>query len=401
MGSEPHPRRIASIDLIRGLVMVLMALDHARDYFFDARIIVEHTEAPGAALFLTRWVTHLCAPVFVFLAGVSVWLWRSRPGREQTSGATSRYLLSRGLWLVALEFTLVSWAWSGFWPQFLLVQVIAAIGVSMVALALLVHLPRTAVLALGIAIVGGHNLLDAYACENPYGQCPWWQVLFHQEGLFVLPGWLGGRIPANFLFVKYPLLPWIGVIALGYGMGGVFQLPRARRTRVLLVAGLGAAAGFVALRASGVYGDPIPLAEQVHGDAAWMRFLNVEKYPPSLLFLLMTLGPALVLLAVAEAPALARSQLGGWLTTFGTVPLFYYVAHVWILRVASEAWYRSRDTAVPKLLLENFDQVDGYGELSLGVTYAVWLGTVALLYAPCRWYARLKRRSDNPLLTYL
>jgi len=384
-------QRLASIDVLRGVVMVLMALDHARDYFHDVNVIVEDTPDPGAALFLTRWVTHFCAPVFVFLAGTSVYLWRSR-GRTQRE--TSFYLLSRGLWLIVLEWTAVHYGWFFEFTGLFLAQVIFAIGVAMIALSLLTLLPHRAVLAIGLAIVAGHNLLDRYDCQvetlaDTFECNPWW-LLLHQEGLVMV-----SQAHGLLLMAKYPLLPWIGVMAAGYGTGPVFLMDAPRRRRWLLGCGAAATVLFVLLRATSSYGDLVPWNRQANGGAAWITFLNCEKYPPSLQFLLMTLGPALLFLWAVDGGAGAWGRV---MATYGRVPLFYYVAHIYLLHAASDVVYLLRLGAVPRPLSGVFPE--GYGG-PLWSAYVAWAAVVVVLYLPCRWYARVRKRSGSHLLTYL
>ena len=238
--------RIDSIDLLRGLVMVLMALDHARDFFaaggFNPRDVAE------PALFMTRWITHFCAPIFIFLAGISAFLYRAQ---ERSTGDVSRYLLTRGLWLVLIEFTVVRLGWSfSLNFDFFMAQVIFAIGASMIALAALVHLPRWAIAAVGVVMIAGHNMLDGLKAAQFGAAAPVWNIL-HEPALLQLA-------PGVKLFALYPLIPWIGVMAAGYALGPLFKLDRMERTRWLLALGAAVTAGFVALRATGLYGDPAP-----------------------------------------------------------------------------------------------------------------------------------------------
>jgi uncharacterized membrane protein len=331
-GATALRTRIVSIDLVRGLVMVLMALDHTRDFFaagaFNPREVTE------PALFLTRWITHFCAPTFIFLAGISAYLYGAQ-GRS--TGAVSRFLLTRGAWLVLIEFTVVRLGWT-FSLRFnhLVMQVIFAIGVSMMALAALVYLPRWAIAAAGIAMIAGHNLLDAIKAEQLGLAAPIWNVL-HQPGLLTLS-------PDLTLFVLYPLIPWIGVMAAGYALGPVFGLDRAVRRRWLVALGAAVTAGFVILRASNLYGDGAPWTAHDGVVATVLSFINCEKYPPSLLYLTMTIGPALLLLAAFEN---ARGRLADCIVIFGSVPLFYYVAHLFLLHALAVAfaWTMVGDTA--------------------------------------------------------
>jgi uncharacterized membrane protein len=305
--------RIASIDVLRGLVVALMALDHTRDFFgtdgFNPRDVAE------SALFLTRWMTHLCAPTFIFLAGMSAFLY----GRGRSVGETSRFLLVRGLWLIVIEFTIVRFGWT-FELDFFrenTAGVIFVIGASMVALAGLIWLPRWAIAALALVMIAGHNLSDGIRAEQLGQGGGLWHVL-HQPGLVRLGGYVK-------LFVLYPLVPWIGVMAAGYALGPVMQREPDARQRLLFGLGAAVTLGFVLLRASNLYGDPAPWIGQATWLSTALSFLNCEKYPPSLLYLMMTLGPALMLLAAFEH---AR---GGWarvLATFGQVPFFFYVVHI-------------------------------------------------------------------------
>lgn len=381
-----HKPRLASVDLLRGLVMIVMALDHARDFFaaggFNPRDVAD------PALFLTRWITHFCAPIFVFLAGISVFLYGAQ-GR--TAGAVSRYLLTRGLWLVLIELTVVRLAWTFHLNvAFFGLQVIFAIGASMIVLAALVHLPRSAIAAVGLAMIVGHNTLDGIKPEAFGAWAPLWSLL-HQPGM-VDPG-----APIK-LYVLYPLIPWIGVMAAGYALGPVFLREPASRRRWLCGLGAAAMAGFVLLRASNLYGDPAPWVAHDSLLATVLSFINCEKYPPSLLYVAMTLGPALLLLAAFDG---VRGRVAEAITTFGRVPFFYYVVHLYLIHALAVlfAWLTIGDGT---WLFRPFPagRPAGYG-LGLPGVYLVWLGVVAALYPLCRWFAAIKRRRGEWWWTYL
>jgi len=396
--SAPSPparrMRIDGVDLLRGLVMVLMLLDHTREFvhrdapLFDAADLSRTT----VALFFTRWVTHFCAPVFVFLAGtgVALQLVRGRPKRE-----VSRYLLTRGAWLVFLEFTLVRLAvafdldYAAF-PGML--QVIWAIGVSMMVLAALVHLPTRWVAALGVAIVALHNLADPLNVgPQPGLGGSLWMVL-HQPGFI--------RVLGAPMLVAYPLLPWLGVFLCGYGLGQVYGWDAERRRRLLVRLGVGMVAGFILLRLSNLYGNPFPWSVQKDAAFTLLSFLNTSKYPPSLLFVLMTLGPALLLLAWVEGSR--RGPVGRALVTFGRVPMFYYLLQ-WVVAHALGLLF-SLAAGKPTGHLFGFpggtppEPGAGFG---LGMVYLAWAMGVALLYPLCRWFAAVKQRRDDWWLSYL
>jgi uncharacterized membrane protein len=382
--NTPIRTRVPSIDLLRGLVMVVMALDHTRDFFFVGRFNPHDVAEP--ALFLTRWITHFCAPAFIFLAGTSAFLYGVQ-GR--TTGEVSRFLATRGLWLVLIELTVVRFAWTfSIHLNYFGVQVIFAIGASMIALAALVHLPRAAIAAIGLAMIFGHNMLDGIAAGQFGAFAPLWNLL-HQPGLFDLA-------PGVSVRVLYPLVPWIGVIAAGYALGPVFLLDRAARVRRLLVLGGIAVAGFVLLRASNLYGDPAPWSVQNGTLATVLSFLDCEKYPPSLLYLGMTLGPLLLLLAAFER---ADGVVARWIATFGRVPFFYYVVHLYVLHVLAVlySWATIGDLTG---LLALGARPPGYG-LGLPGIYAVWLAVVVLLYPLCRWFAGIKSRRTEWWWSYL
>jgi uncharacterized membrane protein len=380
--------RLRAIDWLRGLVMVLMALDHTRDFFSNAKADL-HTPAGllaqgDAALFLTRWVTHFCAPVFVFLAGVAAYL--ARLGGD-TRPQAARFLLVRGLWLVLLELTLVDFGWTfGVDGDFVL-QVIWAIGWSMVVLAGLVWLPRWLIAIVGLTLVSGHNLLEGIdsATLGPVG---WLWTLLHDGGAIT---------PASdlHLHVAYPLLPWLGTMAAGYAFAPVFLEAPARRRRFLLWTGAGLALLFVLLRALDLYGDPRPWL--VHEDPLWtvFDFVNCEKYPPSLLYLLMTLGPALLLLGWLDG---RRPPLERFFTTLGRVPLFFYLLHLPLIHglAALAAVVRHGPQA---LGFAPGDLPDDHG-FSLPVVYLVWLVVVGLLFVPCTRFADLKRRRPDHWLRF-
>jgi uncharacterized membrane protein len=379
--------RLDSIDLLRGIVMVLMVLDHTRDFFAAGGFNPRDVNEP--ALFLTRWITHFCAPVFVFLAGTSAFLYAAR-GR--TVGEVSYFLLTRGLWLVLLEVTIVRFAWTfSVFPDFVLLQVIWAIGISMTMLAALIHLPCWAIGALAMGMVAGHNLLDGIQAEQ-LGQFGWlWHVL-HQPALL-------HPTPDVTVFALYPLIPWIGVMAAGYALGPVMLREPASRRRWLVALGGGVSLAFVLLRATNIYGDPAPWTLHEGIGATLLSFVNAEKYPPSALYLAMTLGPALVALAAFES---AHGMVAAFFVTFGRVPLFYYVAHLLLLHALAVIFAAVALGNVSWLFggLPIEAKPDGYG-LGLPGVYLVWMIAVAVLYLPCRWFAEVKRRRSDAWLSYL
>ena len=368
--------RIASIDILRGLVMALMALDHTRDFFgtsgFNPRDVMEPT------LFLTRWVTHFCAPTFIFLAGLSAFLY----GRGRSTDELSRFLLIRGFWLILIDLTLIKFGWRFEVDLYRLTAgVIFVSGASMVALAGLVWLPRWAIAGVTLIMLAGHNLLDSVRAEELGGASWAWHIL-HERGLVPLGDGIN-------LYVLYPLIPWVGVMAAGHLFGPVMQLEERARQRLLF--GLGAAVilGFIVLRATNLYGDPDPWTVQESWLSTVLSFLNCEKYPPSLLYLMMTLGPALMLLACFEH---ARGAFARLLATFGQVPFFYYVVHIYLihgLAVTTAFAMTGALTSTPTI------------GLSLPGVYVVWLLVLVLLYPICRWFAELKERGSGWWWSYL
>jgi uncharacterized membrane protein len=377
--------RLNSIDTLRGLVMIVMALDHTRDFFANGNF--NPRDVTDAALFLTRWVTHFCAPTFILLAGISAYLYGIK---SRSTGDVSRFLLTRGIWLVLIEFTVVRLGWSfDLHFNYFVAQVIFAIGVSMIALAALVHLPRTAIAAIGLVMIAGHNALDGIKAGQLGAAAPLWHVL-HQPGLFDIA-------PGVKFFVLYPLIPWIGVMAVGYALGPVFLQERTVRVRQLFMLGAAVTSAFVVLRATNLYGDPAPWAIQSTLAATALSFINCEKYPPSLLYLAMTLGPALVLLAAFDR---VRGPVADWIATFGRVPFFYYVVHIFLLHALTVlfAWLTVGD--VGWLFGPLGHKPSAYG-LPLAGIYAVWLAVVVALYPLCRWFAGIKNRRTEWWWRYL
>lgn len=360
--------------MLRGLVMVIMALDHVRDYFTAARFDAADLSRTTTALFLTRWITHFCAPVFVLLAGTSVWL----AGRTKTRKELAGFLLTRGAWLLLLEFTVISFAWYlnfSFEVGFR-AQVIWAIGMSMIVLAGLVYLPRNAILAFAIVVIAGHNLLDGVSPQDagPFA-VPW--TMLHVQA----------AVPVLNLFVTYPLLPWIGVMALGYLLGPVLELPAERRRSALIRLGLAMVGGFLILRLLNVYGDPVAWSAQHSGLFTFFSFVNVTKYPASLQFILLTVGVALVALAWAEQ---WRGRMAESLRLFGQVPLFYYVAHLYLIHLMAIAGGLLQGFEVPQMarIYRQLPPSYGYG---LPVVYLVWVVVVLALWPLCRWFRTRKQ----------
>ncbi len=388
---QPQPAakpRLDSVDALRGLVMIVMALDHTRD-FFSKDLSFDPTDLAKTypALFLTRWITHYCAPVFIFLAGTGAFLSTTR---GKTKQELSRFLLTRGLWLVFLELTWVrcfGWLFN-FDYHFAMGIVIWAIGWSMVALAGLVFLPVRSIATFGLVMIASHNLFDS-VLPDAFGKLGWlWRIL-HSGGVIV---------PAEgYRFVAgYPLIPWIGVMAVGYSFGswlvreGLF--------------GLGGVltALFILLRAINVYGDSDRWSPQKNALFTVFSFLNCHKYPPSLLYLLMTLGPAIMVLALLDrgTPRWLKPVL-----VFGRVPLFYYLLHIPLIhglavlfayvRYGHAEWFFANPPAAGPPQIPA-----GYG-YSLPIVYLIWVGVVAALYPVCQWFAEVKRRRREVWLSYL
>jgi uncharacterized membrane protein len=391
-------RRVEAIDAVRGTVMILMALDHVRDFIHRGAMSASPTDLATTtpALFLTRWVTHLCAPTFMFTAGLGAFLWWQR-GR--TKQQLSTFLLTRGLWLVVLEVMVMRLAYnfnlSQRYPMLLLV--LWALGACMIGLAVLVWLPIRVLAALSLATIALHNHLDHVTAAQFGSAAGVWNLL-HQPGAFSLAG--------TTIIVGYPLVPWIAVMALGFCFGPVFLMERTVRQRHLTVIGATAILGFVVIRAFNGYGDPAPWASQSSPAHTALSFLNSTKYPPSLDFLLMTLGPALLALAWFDRQGLEKSNP---LVVFGRVPLFYFVIHFYaahagaVLLAALKYGGGTLDFAfhpVPSMggPPELFPSQFGY---DLWVVYLAWVLLVLALYPACRWFAEIKAKRRSWWLTYL
>jgi len=406
-------RRLDSIDLLRGIVMVVMMLDHTRDFVhyvalqgFDPTDL-SHT---SVKLFFTRWITHYCAPVFVFLAGTGSYL---QLARGKTKGDLSRFLITRGFWLIVLEFTAVRCgAFFNFNYSFLgVAQVIWVIGVSMIVLAGLIYLPLRVIAALGLLMIALHNLLDRYhvqGWQGPTSPVPSvWTKLFmilHQgPSAFPIFGW-----PSPVVVVIYPLIPWVGVMAVGFTFGTLYQREAERRRRLLLIIGGVATAFFFVLRGINSYGDPSRWSKQGSVAMTVLSFFNVTKYPPSLLFLLMTLGPALLALAWFDRLTAGKSEslldrLKNALITFGRVPLFFYLlqwptAHLLSVLVHFLAGKPVRWMFGSQAIFTGPPPGVGF---NLAVVYACWLTGVLLLYPLCKWFAGVKQRRRDWWLSYL
>lgn len=373
--------------------MIIMALDHVRDYFHADAFIYDplDLEKTSPLLFFTRWITHFCAPVFVFLAGTSAFL----SGQKKSKKELSFFLATRGLWLIFLELTIINFGWLFNWhlPTFPLV-VIWALGVSMIALAVFVHLPKRLILAIGIILVAGHNLLDPIRVSDGTKKFFW--MLLHEQGVYNI----GGKN----IFVGYPIIPWIGLMALGYCFGQLYstRFDSQKRKRILILMGLSAILLFVILRFSNIYGDAALWSHQSSPLYTFLSFIKTTKYPPSLLYVLMTIGPALLFLAFSERPL---GKIGKIVSVYGRVPFFYYVLHIYIIHllamIAAEFFHKDWTEMIVSFWV-NFDpQLQGYG-FELWVTYVVWILLVVALYPLCRWYDKYKTNTRHKKwLSYL
>jgi uncharacterized membrane protein len=391
--------RMVSIDLIRGAVMILMAIDHVRVYSGVP------PGGPTPGVFFTRWITHFCAPAFIFLAGTSVFFY----GRKHTD--LSKYLLTRGAWLVFLEFTFlrVAWTFNFDFKHYEMAGVIWVIGVCMILLAGLVRLPIVAVGTIGVVIIAAHNLMDSHMGKLLEGLednrlSGLWKIFY--VGFFAGPIHFGSDGPN--LVVLYSIIPWVGVMAAGYAFGKILILEPAQRKRLCLVIGLSAVGLFLLLRGFNLYGDPRPwrAAAQGHNGSspmpALLAFLNTTKYPASLCFLLMTLGPIIALLPLLEG---LSGALAHRISIFGRVPFFFYVLHIPLIHALALVVSKVRLGVVSPWLFTNHpmgnpEPPEGY-VWSLPLLYLIWGITIVLLYFACQGFAALKARRNDWWLQYL
>jgi uncharacterized membrane protein len=377
--------RLPSVDILRGVAIVLMALDHVRDYLTDVRFPPEDLSQSSVALFGTRWITHLCAPTFALMAGVGIGLLH----RRKPTAELSLHLLGRGAWLLVLDLliTPIGWRFSlDLMPVFALV--LWALGWSMIVMAWLVHLPHRVLLAVSLVTLTGHNLLDGVQPETLGPLAGLWHAL-HVPG-FAIP---------DVLLVAYPVVPWFAVMCLGYLVARVYRWEPEWRQRFLLGSGAAATGMFVLLRAINGYGNPVPWSPQQTPGLTVASFLNVLKYPPSLDFLLMTLGPALVALALLDR---ARGAIAGWLAVYGRVPLFFYVVHIFVAHAAGVVLALVQGGELRPIPVTTDPQsLPAWYGVSLPGVYLVWALVVLALYYPCRRFARLKETSTDWWIRYL
>ena len=391
--SDLNQKRIESIDLLRGLIMIIMALDHTRDFFHKAGLTGDPLDPATSTpiLYFTRWITHFCAPGFVFLSGLSAWLQSQRKPKKELG----RFLIIRGAWLIFIDLTVMSLGLTGdiYYGIFVL-ETLWSIGASMIVLGLLIRLHFNVILMIGLLILFGHNLMDF---GERSGAVPIWWSILHRPSIAPLWG-------NHSLFIFYPFLPWTGLMLLGYCCGKLFtDIQPQRRKKLLVTIGAAAMLFFVALRASNTYGNPFPWAHQKNTMASFFSFMNVQKYPPSLLFLCATIGPLLIFLALAKNTG---SRFVKIVSVYGRVPFFYFIVHFYILHIASIIAYLARGHSVsegmkgiPGLPFKFAMPGEGY---SLGIVYLIWITVVVLMYPLCRWYDHYKtNHKEKWWLSYL
>jgi len=403
--SPERRARVDSVDLLRGLIMVIMMLDHTRDFVHFQATAFDPTDVTRTypLLFFTRWITHFCAPIFVFLAGTGAYFQELR-GKPKSE--LSKFLITRGIWLIVLEFTVLrviiffNFDYSAFLG---FMQVIWVIGVSMIVLAGLIYLPLRVTLVLSVAMIVLHNALDGIhftSWAGPGSPVPGfgaslWKVL-HEPGLIFPLGY-----PGPPLLVLYPLIPWIGVLASGYAFGSLYRLDERQRRHFLLRLGIAITLGFIVIRAINIYGDPSRWSVQNSAVMTALSFLAVSKYPPSLLFLMMTLGPAMLFLAWFEGRE--RGKLAQIFVVYGRVPLFFYLLQ-WLVThglalAAGKIAGKPTDYLFTNIVLGG-PPAPGSG-FGLGMVYALWILGAVLLYPLCRWYAGVKARRHDWWLSYM
>lgn len=379
---EKKPRthtRVQTVDVLRGLIMVIMALDHVREYFGPTPFRAEDVTQTSLALFATRWVTHLCAPLFLLLSGVSAYLYCSKHGRRNTSA----FLASRGVWLIALELVVFSFVlqWN---YALLLLSIMWAIGWSMLFLAAALWLPRWLLATLAVGIIAGHNLLPDFGAAHPI------PGLLHNSPFLLMVG----KQP---VLVAYTIFPWAAVMMLGFAIGPLLKAD-ATSTKWLKT-GLLLIVAFIALRATNLYGDPATWNVQPRGGLyTALSFMNVTKYPPSLLFLLITLGIGAVLWYVLSR---YNNRFTAFLSVYGRVPFFYFLLHFCLISASSYIWSRVSFGQATNLSFTNPTDWPSAYHFSLWRVYGVWLAAVLITYYPCKWFGRYKQTHQQWWLSYL
>jgi uncharacterized membrane protein len=395
-------QRIQSIDVLRGIVMVIMAIDHVRDFFYKAPVTSGASVATNPtdlatttpALFFTRWITHFCAPIFVFLAGTSIFLMAQKKSKSELSA----FLVKRGIWLVLVELILItlSWTFNPFY-NFLILQVIWAIGVSMIILGLLIRLPMKVLLIIGLLIFFGHNLLN-YPAINHDLKGGWLADLLYFSNFSVYT-----LDKTHVFIIVYSFIPWTAVMLLGYCLGRLFtpQFDARKRRKILLQLGFGLMALFLILRFVNNYGDPVPWSKQPRGDVfTFLSFINVNKYPPSLDFLSVMIGGGLIALALLER---AQGKLADFFRVFGRVPMFYYILHLYLIHLIGVVVFFGEGFSVGQIVTPNnpfFFRPSAFGFGLLGV-YTVWIIVILILYPLCKKYDRYKSTHRNWWLSYV
>jgi uncharacterized membrane protein len=390
----PAKVRIASIDLLRGLVMLIMAIDHLRDLLHLGHPNPTDLQTTTPVLFFSRWITHFCAPTFVFLSGISAYL----AGKRRTKDEMAGFLIKRGLWLLFVEFFIINFATSvDPFYHLIVLQVIWAIGGSMILLGLLVliNLNPKVIGGIGLIIFLGHNVIDLLH-YNAIESSLFWRLLLSARGFNKINPI--GR--GHFLIAAYALLPWTGVMLVGYFLGTLYSKEAALRKKTLTTIALSLLAFFILFRAFNIYGDPAPWSIQKNLMLSILSFLNVTKYPCSLLYLCVTLGVSLLILAHTES---ARNRFARILIVYGNVPFFYYVCHWFLAQGITIILFFSTGHHISDLNTDKSGfpfSPDIFG-LPLAGVYAVWLLLITLLYFPCRWFGRYKKTHKQWWLSYL
>jgi uncharacterized membrane protein len=384
-------QRVQSLDLAKGIILVLMALDHTRDYFHADAFMFNPLDAQltNWSIFTTRWITNFCAPAFSFLAGISAFF----VGRRRSPLELSKFLFKRGLWLIFIQITIINFAWF-FDPTLPAIEldVIASLGVSMIILSFLVHTPNYFILAFSCLLIFGHNFIDAVHFDGSV----WWSIL-HEQASFPINN-------TYTFYVWYPLVPWVGVMSLGFWMGKLYDktYDPSRRKKELIWLGFSAIALFIILRGLNIYGNPTPWVDLDSISKNLMSILNVHKYPPSLSYLLITLGPTFLFLAYSEK---LKGSVVRFFMTFGRVPFFFYILHLYAIHLlamlASEVTWTGWQTMLLTGWVTDVDALKGYG-FSLGVVYFIWALIIIILYPICKKFDRYKmNHKEKEWLSYL